>query len=117
MHVYDHAAGIEAALQRGKKGEVYNLAPEATSEAVTEEVIERIRQLVGKGKINKVDDRDYYDLRYWMDASKAKEELGWEAEYNLDRALGSTVDWYLQNLSWLEEANKKLLVGGQVLKI
>ena len=111
MHVDDHAAGIEASLRRGKKGEVYNLAPSAEAEAVTEDVIERIRQLVGKGDINKVDDRDYYDLRYWMDASKAKEDLGWEAKYNFDRTLRSTVNWYLDNLSWLEKANKKLSVG------
>ena len=111
MHVDDHAAGIEAALRRGKKGEVYNLAPAAEAEAVTEEVIERIRRIVGKGEIIKVGDRDHYDLRYWMDASKAKKDLSWEPKYDLDRTLRSTVEWYLENPRWLEEANKKLSLG------
>ena len=108
MHVDDHAAGIEAALQRGVKGEVYNLAPAAASEAVTEDIIERVRLIVGKGQIDKVDDRKSYDLRYWMDASKAKRALGWEARYDLDRTVSSTVAWYLENPSWLELANVKL---------
>jgi len=111
MHVYDHATGIEAALQYGKRGEVYNLAPAAASEAVTEDVIEQVRQLVGKGQIEKVDDRKSYDLRYWMDASKAKEDLGWEAEYDLCKTLNSTVAWYLENQDWLDAANKKLVSG------
>ena len=111
MHVYDHATGIEAALQYGKRGEVYNLAPAAASEAVTEDVIEQVRQLVGKGQIEKVDDRISYDLRYWMDASKAKKDLGWEAKYNLCETLNSTVTWYLENQDWLDAANKKLVSG------
>ena len=108
MHVADHAAGVEAALREGKKGEVYNLAPTAASEEVTETVIERVRELVGKGKIEKVDDRANYDLRYWMDASKAEAELGWTAQSDLDDTLRATVHWYLANPDWLEEAHQTL---------
>ena len=108
MHVDDHAAGIEAALQHGERGDVYNLAPAAASEAVTEDVIERVRLLVGKGQIDKVDDRKSYDLRYWMDASKARNALNWEPKYDLDQTIRSTVAWYLENPSWLERANRKL---------
>lgn len=108
MHVDDHAAGIEAALQRGKRGEVYNLAPAATSEALTTDVIETVCQLVGQGQIDMVADRDNYDLRYWMDASKAKHDLGWVAQHDLDQTVRSTVSWYLANPDWLEAANQKL---------
>ena len=108
MHVDDHAAGIEAALRRGERGEVYNLAPAAASEAVTEDIIERVRLLVGKGQIDKVEDRKSYDLRYWMDASKARKVLSWEPKYDLDQTMRSTVAWYLENPSWLEGANLKL---------
>lgn len=108
MHVYDHAAGIEAALRRGRKGEIYNVAPAPASEAVTEDVIEQVRRLVGRGTIEQVDDRKSYDLRYWMDASKAKKELDWEAQYDFNQTLHSTVAWYLENQDWLEAANKKL---------
>ncbi len=104
LHVGDHVAGIDAALRKGHGGEVYNLAPMADSEEVTETVIERVRELVGKGEIAKVEDRDSYDLRYWMVSKKAEQELGWQAKNNLDETLESTVEWYLANLDWLEEA-------------
>ena len=68
--------------------------------------------MVGQGKIEKVEDRDSYDLRYWMDACKAKQELDWEAKYNLGDTLRSTVDWYLENIEWLEEAHKILQTHG-----
>ena len=77
MHVDDHATGVEAALRRGERGEVYNLAPKDDSEEFTEKVIDQIREFVGKGRIEIVDDRNYYDLRYWMDAQKAKIARGW----------------------------------------
>jgi dTDP-glucose 4,6-dehydratase len=109
MHVEDHVLGVEAALVRGQSGEIYNLAPKADSEAITEDVIERVHKLIGTGQIEKVDDRDNYDLRYWMDASKAKDALGWEAKNDLDHTVGSTVAWYLANPGWLEQANEKLM--------
>lgn len=104
MHVGDHVDGIEAALRRGKSGEVYNLAPGAACEEITENVIEKVRELVGQGEIRKVDDRSNYDLRYWMDAAKAKEDLGWEARRGLDETLRNTVQWYMEHMDWLEEA-------------
>jgi dTDP-D-glucose 4,6-dehydratase len=85
------------------------LAPSNDSEALTEEVIERVRELVGMGHIEKVQDRDNYDLRYWMSASKARECLGWEAQYDLDRTIRSTVTWYLENPRWMEAANRKIM--------
>jgi dTDP-glucose 4,6-dehydratase len=107
LHVADHVAGVEAALCKGQRGEVYNLAPKADCEAVTETVIERVRELVGRGEIKKVDDRDHYDLRYWMDASKAKAALGWQAQHGLEDTLSSTVRWYLEHPEWLEAAYAK----------
>ncbi len=108
MYVEDHAAGVEAALRRGKRGEVYNLAPAVESEAMTEDIIRRIRTLVGTGEIKMVKDRDSYDLRYWMDASKALQHLQWKAQYGLDQTLELTVGWYLKNRSWLKAANARL---------
>jgi dTDP-glucose 4,6-dehydratase len=108
MHVTDHAAGVHAALQRGQAGEVYNLGPAFASEAVTETVIRRVCELVGRGDIEMVDDRDHYDLRYWMDAGKAKAELGWEAALDLDQTIATTVGWYLENPDWLASAEAAL---------
>ena len=104
LHVVDHVSGVEAALRKGKKGGVYNLAPMAGSEEITENVIERVRELIGKGEIVKVEDRNNYDLRYWMASTKAEEELGWCAKHDLDETLRLTVDWYLDNSDWLDEA-------------
>jgi dTDP-glucose 4,6-dehydratase len=109
LYVDDHAAGIEAALRKGKKGEIYNIAPSFANEEMTAKVIERVRDIVGKGTIKEVQDRANYDLRYWMDPAKAKHELGWEAKYNLDGTIQTTVEWYLENQDWLEEANGVLL--------
>lgn len=104
LHVHDHAAGIEAALRKGKSGEIYNMAPMSNSEEITEVVIERVRDIVGKGTITKVDDRDNYDLRYWMKADKAMSELGWKAEHSLDETINDTVQWYLSNGEWMKDA-------------
>ena len=111
LHVEDHVSGVEAALREGRRGEVYNLAPMSDSEAVTETVIERVREIVGKGATCKVDDRDNYDLRYWMDASKSADELGWSAKRSLEDTLQSTTTWYLDNTRWLEEARATAVAG------
>ena len=52
---------------------------------------------------------DNYDLRYWMDASKAKTELNWESEHSLNETIKLTVDWYLKNQEWLNKANDKII--------
>jgi dTDP-glucose 4,6-dehydratase len=108
LHVDDHARGVELALEHGKSGETYNLAPAASSEAFTQDVIEQVRKRVGKGKIEKVEDRKAYDLRYWMSSTQAERHLGWQAQHDLEETINTTVDWYLKNQTWLTAANTKL---------
>lgn len=108
LHVQDHVSGIHAALLRGTSGEAYNIAPSEASEAYTHDVIERVLAIVGRGEVRPVDDRKAYDLRYWMDAGKARRDLGWTPEYDLERTLADTVGWYLGNRGWLAAANEKL---------
>jgi dTDP-glucose 4,6-dehydratase len=115
MHVDDHVTGIDAALLHGQPGEIYNLAPSPMSERMTSEVIERVCSLVGASPdlIRPVEDRDNYDLRYFMSADKAKGCLGWQAQYDFDRALEATVKWYMSNPDWLREAQNKIVrLGG-----
>ena len=111
LHVNDHVSGIHAALLKGRSGEAYNIAPSQANEAYTHDVIERVRAIVGKGEVEPVEDRKAYDLRYWMLADKAKAELDWEPEYDLERTLEDTVGWYLANQDWLRAANEKLAVA------
>jgi len=113
LHVDDHASGIEAALRSGKSGEVYNIAPSFDNEEMTARVIDRVREIIGKGDIQSVQDRANYDLRYWMDPAKAKRDLGWEAKYKKDATIESTVAWYLDNMEWLEAAQKVLAEAGK----
>ncbi|WP_431111609.1 GDP-mannose 4,6-dehydratase, partial [Winogradskyella poriferorum] len=47
-------------------------------------------------------DRPGHDLRYAIDASKIKNELGWEPTVTFEQGLGQTIDWYLANQEWLE---------------
>ncbi len=113
LHVDDHAAGIEAALRNGRKGEVYNIAPSFENEEMTANVIRRVREIVGQGTIREVEDRANYDLRYWMDPAKAYRELGWKAKRTLQETIGSTVAWYLENPAWLDAANLSLGRNGK----
>jgi dTDP-glucose 4,6-dehydratase len=108
LYVDDHARAVLAALERGRAGETYNIAPEPESEAYTHEVIERVRQIVGRGEIELVDDRKAYDLRYWMSAGKVSRELECTPKVGLDQTIRQTVQWYVDNPRWLEAAQKAI---------
>jgi dTDP-glucose 4,6-dehydratase len=81
IHVDDHTDGVWAAIERGKLGETYLLG--ASNERSNVEVVSQILAELGKDPdwIDFVDDRPGHDLRYAIDASKAKRELGWQAKY------------------------------------
>jgi len=104
MYVDDHARGIHLALTKGRAGETYNLPPAADNEAFTHDVIERVKQQVGRGEIRLVEDRKAYDLRYWMNGDKALAELGFVPEFDLGKTIARTVNWYLENPRWLAAA-------------
>jgi dTDP-glucose 4,6-dehydratase len=107
LYVDDHCRGVHAALEKGVSGEIYNIGPRPENEVYTHEVIEHVRKRVGRGNVQEVEDRKGYDLRYWMDSSKAKRELGWEAEVAWQAAVDRSVDWYLANPDWLAEAGRR----------
>jgi dTDP-glucose 4,6-dehydratase len=108
LYVDDHASGVEAALRKGRKGEAYNIAPGIKSEAYTHEVIAMVKEQVGNGEIEEVDDRKGYDLRYWMSAEKAQKELEWAPEHDLRSTVQHSVNWYLENREWLGKAGEQL---------
>ena len=94
IHVEDHCRGLDAALRKGRAGEVYNLGGDA--ERTNLAVVGGILEAVGAdaGLLTFVEDRKGHDRRYAMDASRAKAELGWAPRVEFDEGLAATVAWY-----------------------
>ena len=100
IYVDDHNAGVDAIIKKGEIGETYCLG--GNSELTNLELTKKILSLMGKDEdmIEYVADRPGHDLRYAMDFSKAKKELGWQPAVNFDQGLQKTVEWYKNNQSW-----------------
>lgn len=101
IHAQDHSSAILAILEKGKIGETYLVG--ADGEKTNKEVLELIMELMGKdlNDYETVTDRPGHDLRYAIDATKIKSELGWQPQYSDFRAgLSQTIDWYKQNRDW-----------------
>jgi len=100
IYVDDHNAGVAAIINRGKIGETYCLG--GNSELTNLELTKKILKLMDQSEdmIEYVSDRPGHDLRYAMDYSKAKDELGWQPAVNFDEGLKKTIDWYKNNQVW-----------------
>lgn len=106
IHVDDHNRGVDFIIQKGKIGETYCLG--GRSEKTNLEITQLILGLMGQGEemINYVADRLGHDLRYAIDFSKAKAELGWEPQIDFASGLASTVQWYKDNEAWWKKLKK-----------
>ncbi len=102
LYVEDHCAGIELALRRGAAGEVYNLGggEEASNRTITDLVLQHTGG--DESLVRRVADRPGHDRRYSLDASKAREELGWEPLLRLAEGFPRTAAWYRENRGWWE---------------
>ncbi|MSR85029.1 dTDP-glucose 4,6-dehydratase [Candidatus Uhrbacteria bacterium] len=100
IHVEDHCRGVEAILERGRSGETYCLG--GNSERANLEVAKTILQTLGKPEslIQFVEDRKGHDLRYAVDFSKAKQELGWEPRHSFEDGIKQTIEWYKSHAEW-----------------
>jgi len=100
IHVDDHCRAVYLVLTRGRSGEVYNVGGgvEQTNLAVTE----RLLELCGadRSAIRMVPDRKGHDLRYSIDETKIREELGYEPRIPFERGLADTFAWYRDNPGW-----------------
>ncbi len=101
LYVYDHCTAIWQVLQKAPLGEIYNIG--GCNEKANLEVIGLILGRLGKPKslIRHVTDRPGHDRRYAIDASKIIGTLGWKPSVNFEEGIHKTIDWYIENQSWL----------------
>ncbi|MBO8143327.1 MAG: dTDP-glucose 4,6-dehydratase [Thermodesulfobacterium sp.] len=101
LYVEDCANAIFAIIEKGKPGEIYNVA--SGEERRNIEVVKAILELLGKpyDLIKFVEDRPGHDFRYSMDFSKIMKECGWKPKTNFEEGLEKTVKWYLEHKQWL----------------
>ncbi|MGE5488471.1 MAG: dTDP-glucose 4,6-dehydratase [bacterium] len=102
LYVEDHCRGIAAVLEKGREGEIYNLAGNCSLPNL--EVVRRILQATGRGEdlIQFVADRPGHDRRYALSSAKVRRETGWEPEVEFTDGLARTVKWYRENVGWVE---------------
>jgi len=100
LYVVDHCEAIRLVLEKGKAGEIYNIS--SGNEIANIEVVKEILQQLDKDEdlIAFVEDRPGHDIRYSLDSSKIRSELGWKPRHNFSSALKETVRWYIENEAW-----------------
>lgn len=111
LFVEDHVRAIDVIFHNGKIGETYNIGGhnEWTNIALVKELCKQMDVKLGReaGESEKlityVKDRAGHDLRYAIDATKLKDELGWLPSLQFEEGISKTIDWYLTNQEWLNE--------------
>ena len=100
IYVTDHCRAVEQVLNRGRRGEIYNIS--AGEERTNLFIAKFILEMLGKSEdqIEFVEDRPGHDARYSLDSSRIRKELGWRPERSFEEGLQTTVEWYLQNPDW-----------------
>jgi dTDP-glucose 4,6-dehydratase len=107
LHVDDHARALVAVLERGTLGQTYTVGGD--SERTNIEVVQAICDLVNARSSDSLDrrtliefvaDRPGHDLRYGVDSTRIRAELGWRPQFRFEAGLAATVDWYLANRPW-----------------
>lgn len=110
LYVVDHARAIDVVFHQGKSGETYNIGGfnEWKNIDIVRLLCQKMDEKLGRAAgtseqlITFVKDRAGHDLRYAIDASKIQSELGWEPSLQFEEGIEKTIDWYLNNGSWLE---------------
>lgn len=113
LYVQDHARALYAVLTRGGIGESYNIGGD--SERINLQVVQTICRLPKRIRpaeqphehlIEFVADRPGHDARYAIDASKARQALGWSRQETFESGIERTVSWYLDHLDWWRIAQR-----------
>jgi dTDP-glucose 4,6-dehydratase len=110
LFVNDHARAIDVIFHKGKIGETYNIGGfnEWKNIDLIKVMIKTVDRLLGREEgaseklITYVTDRAGHDLRYAIDSTKLKDELGWEPSLQFEEGIEKTVQWYLENKEWMD---------------
>jgi dTDP-glucose 4,6-dehydratase len=107
LHVDDHTRGIAMVLVGGRAGEIYNIG--GGTELSNRELTELLLDATGKdwSYVDHVPDRLGHDLRYSVDTSKIRAELGYEPMVPFTEGLADTVQWYRDNRAWWEPLKER----------
>ncbi|PBC79305.1 dTDP-glucose 4,6-dehydratase [Streptomyces sp. TLI_235] len=102
LHVSDHCHGIDLVLRGGRAGRVYNIG--GGTEISNKELTALLLEAAGAGwdMVEHVEDRKGHDLRYSLDISRIREELGYEPRVSFADGLAATIAWYRENRAWWE---------------
>lgn len=111
LYVEDHVRAIDVIFHKGEVGETYNIGGhnEWTNINLVKELCRQMDEKLGREKgtseqlITYVTDRAGHDLRYAIDATKLKTELGWVPSLQFEEGISKTIDWYLNNTQWLND--------------
>lgn len=101
IHTNDHSSAVWTILTKGQKGETYLIG--ADGEKNNKEVLELILEKMGQepDAYDHVQDRAGHDLRYAIDSTKLRDELGWEPEFtNFEEGIVDTINWYTNHEDW-----------------
>jgi dTDP-glucose 4,6-dehydratase len=118
LYVEDHADALLTVVQKGEIGRSYNIGGE--NEAQNIELVRTICAILDEKRpgnaayaeqITFVDDRPGHDLRYAIDPTRIREELGWRPSVTLEQGLEKTVQWYLDNEAWWRPLQARHDVG------
>jgi dTDP-glucose 4,6-dehydratase len=101
LHVADHCRGIQAVLERGRIGEIYNIGGADIVENLT--MAKSLLRAMQKPEtlLTHVRDRPGHDFRYALDSKKIASELSWKPQITLEDGLRQTIAWYKTNPQWV----------------
>ena len=111
LYVIDHCDALIRVLEQGRPGETYNIGGGAERQNIQvvnllcdlfDSRLDRSAEQASRRLIRFVTDRPGHDRRYAINAGKIKRELGWSPAHNFEEALEATVNWYVNNMDWVE---------------
>lgn len=110
LYVVDHAIAIDMIFHRGRDNETYNIGGYNEYKnidlvrLICKKMDQKLNRDFGMSEklITFIHDRPGHDLRYAIDASKIRKDLGWSASFSLEDGISKTIDWYIDNKKWIE---------------